>query len=116
MYQGHVDRITRQSVTGWAAETTTPDEYVDISIFVNGRKLAQIACDEARPDLRDIGPYGKGRHGFRYEFKPPLPDAPQVAVAVRFADSGTLLGNGNVLFASGANDGVAIDPPPERQE
>jgi len=64
MIQGHVDRITRQVITGWAADTAAPDEQIDITIFVNGRKMAQLACDQPRPDLRHMGMYGEGRHGF----------------------------------------------------
>jgi hypothetical protein len=116
MHQGHVDRITRQFVSGWAVDTSTPDEEVEITIFMDGRKLAQIACNEPRADLRSMGPFGDGRHGFRYEFKPPLPDVNPISIAVRFAESGTLLGKGTAVLARGATEAVATMPPPEKQE
>ncbi|MGA3402480.1 MAG: hypothetical protein ABSC95_24990 [Acetobacteraceae bacterium] len=116
MIQGHVDRITRQVITGWAADTAAPDEQIDITIFVNGRKMAQLACDQPRPDLRHMGMYGEGRHGFRYEFAPPLPTAEAARIAVRFAESGAWLGHGNALLARGATEAVVVPAPPQRQE
>lgn len=116
MLQGHVDRITRQVVTGWAADAAAPDDRVAISIFVNGRKLAQFDCDQPRSDLRHMGLYGEGRHGFRYEFAPPLPDTEASRIAVRFAESGLLLGHGNALIARGAAEAAVVPSPPQVHE
>lgn len=116
MIQGHVDRITRQVITGWAADTDAPDERIAIAIFVNGRKLAQLACDQPRPDLRHMGLYGEGRHGFRYEFTPPLSVVEAAKIAVRYAESGMSLGNGNARLPRGATEAVVVSPPPQRQE
>jgi len=116
MLQGHVDRITRQVITGWAADTAAPDERITVAIFVNGRKLAQLPCDQARPDLRHMGLYGEGRHGFRHEFTPPLPDAEAARVAVRFAESGRSLGHGDALLARGAAEAVVVPSPAQRRE
>ncbi|HTB43001.1 MAG TPA: hypothetical protein VK741_05195 [Acetobacteraceae bacterium] len=116
MLQGHVDRITRQVITGWAADDAAPDERVAVSIFVNGRKLAQLACDQPRPDLRHMGLFGEGRHGFRYEFAPALPIAEAAKIAVRFADSGMSLGHGNALLARGATEATVVAAPLRKQE
>lgn len=116
LLQGHVDRITRQVVTGWAADAAAPDDRIAVSIFVNGRKLVQLDCDQPRLDLRHLGLYGEGRHGFRYEFAPPLPDTEATRIAVRFAESGLLLGHGNARIARGAAEAVVVPVPPEAQE
>jgi hypothetical protein len=116
MIQGHVDRITRQVIVGWAADTDAPDERIDIAIFVNGRKQAQLACDQPRVDLRHTGLYGEGRHGFRYEFTPPLPPDETAKVAVRFAKSGTSLGHGNALLARGSTEATVVPAPPHKAE
>ncbi len=116
MLHGHVDRITRQLILGWAADTAVPDQEIDVTIFVNGRKLAQLAGDQVRPDLRNMGQYGEGRHGFRYEFVPPLPVVEAARIAVRFAESGVSLGHGDALLPRGATEAVVLPPPPERQE
>jgi len=116
MIQGHVDRITRQVITGWAADDAAPDAQVAVSIFVNGRKLTQLVCNQPRADLRHKGLYGEGRHGFTYEFTPALPVAEAARIAVRFAELGTSLGHGNALFARGAAEAVVVPEPPQKQE
>ena len=50
MDRGHVDRITRQFITGWAADELNPDRRVMVSVFVNGHKIAQFACDQPRSE------------------------------------------------------------------
>jgi hypothetical protein len=116
MIQGHVDRITRQLVMGWAADTAAPDERVDVAVYLNGRKLAQLAGDQPRADLRHKGVYGEGRHGFRYDFVPPLPTSEDARVAIRFAESGESLGNGNVLLLRGATEPTILPTPPLKAE
>src|ERR1700735_4498254 len=116
MLQGHVDRITRQVITGWAADDSAPDERVAVSIFVNGRKLAQVACDPPRPYLRHMGLCGEARDGFRYEFAPALPVAEAAKIAVRFAESGISLGHGNALLPRGATEATVVPAPPQKQE
>ena len=116
MLQGHVDRITRQVVTGWAADDALPDERIAVAIFINGRKLTQFDCDQPRTDLRHKGMYGEGRHGFRYEFTPPLLADDPVRITVRFAESGSLLGHGNAMLARGASEAVVVPVLPPKAE
>ncbi len=116
MLQGHVDRGTRQFITGWAADAAAPNEPVVIGVFVNGRKIAQLACDQLRTDLRHLGLYGEGRHGFRYEFAPPLPDGEPAKISVRFQETGAFLGHGNMFIARGSTEAVVIALPPQREE
>jgi len=116
MDRGHVDRITRQFITGWAADELNPDRRVMVSVFVNGHKIAQFTCDQPRSDLRQTGLYGEGLHGFRYEFSPPIARMAHARVAVRFADSGRPLGNGEALLKGGGDEASITPSPPFKQE
>ena len=49
---GFVDSCTLAGVEGWAASETNPDEVLDISIFVDDRKVAQIRSEVPREDKR----------------------------------------------------------------
>lgn len=101
MLRGHVDLITRRLVAGWAADDEKPDAVVDVCVFVDGVNAAQISCDLERPDLRDKGLYGDGRHGFRYQFASELPLRSESRITLRFIDTGRVLDNGDALLTSG---------------
>jgi len=77
---------------------------VEVSIFVNGRKLVQIKCDQYRPDVKEHG-FGEGRHGFLYGFPTRLDDTSKKKVEVRFAETGAPLSNGIVMLS---NTGVSV--------
>jgi hypothetical protein len=108
MLIGHVDEISRTGVEGWAADDTRPDEAIDVSVFVDGRKIAQFACDRPREDLQETGQYGDGNHGFAYRFPTPLPTTAPVRLAVRFSSTGVPLVKGDCLLSDA---GVAGIPP-----
>jgi hypothetical protein len=46
--RGHVDILTAEAIAGWALDDELPYRSVDVSIFVDGRKLAQVTCDLLR--------------------------------------------------------------------
>jgi hypothetical protein len=98
MLRGHVDGLTRKSVVGWAAVSDNPDLIVEVSVFVDDRKIAQIACDWPRSDLQKLGTLGDGAHGFRFEFPEPLARDTDHRVMVRRSDTGELLNNGEVIL------------------
>jgi hypothetical protein len=93
-----VDSVTRAGVSGWAAAEETPDRVVEVSIFVDGREVAQIGCASKRLDLEQLGTFGNGAHGFRFNFPAPLGAEADRRVTVRFSDSGKLLAHGDVLL------------------
>ena len=59
MLRGHVDILTSTVLAGWAVDLIRPNEPVDICIFVDGHKLAQVTCDHLREDLIGIEGLGK---------------------------------------------------------
>jgi hypothetical protein len=98
MLRSHVDLISTACISGWAVDSARPDDPVDVSIFVDGRKLAQITCDQLREDLVGRPGLGNGRHGFSYSPQPPLAGAMPKRVTVRYARSGNILGRGDVML------------------
>jgi hypothetical protein len=120
MLRGHVDGLTRKSVVGWAAVSDNPDLIVEVSVFVDDRKIAQIACDSPRSDLQKLGTFGNGAHGFRFEFPEPLAKDTDHRVMVRRSDTGELLNNGEVVLRtdestykrSRSSDRLIGDPSP----
>jgi hypothetical protein len=110
MFRGHVDTITHRKVEGWAANDAEPDRAIHASIYVDGRKVAQIICDRLRHDLEKMGLFGGGHHGFQYQFAEPLPDGRPTRVAVLFSETGRRLDRGEwILNWDGSAEVLAPD-------
>ncbi|MGJ0395317.1 MAG: hypothetical protein ACR65U_03685 [Methylocystis sp.] len=77
--QGFVDVCMQSHIFGWAVEN---DGSATLEIFVNDRKVAQIACDFPRPELTQFDL--PERAGFFFPFPAPL--AATDEVSVRFSD------------------------------
>lgn len=100
--RGRVDLASADRVHGWAFDETQPDRQVDISIFVDERKVGQIRCDVMRQDLIAAGRFGSVGHGFEYRFDPILDVSRPRRVSVRFLESGRLLDRGDLMLPEGA--------------
>jgi hypothetical protein len=98
MLRGHLDALDHESISGWAADDASPEAIVEILIYVNGRKAARVACAAPRSDLRQMGIFGEGAHGFRYQFDVPLSRSVESRVEARFVHTGRLLSKGDVLL------------------
>jgi hypothetical protein len=114
MLVGHVGRITPEVIGGWAADTEALDAVVDVIIYVDGKRAARVTCDRYREDLRDLGIYGEGRHGFEHQISPPLPLHLIDRVTVRFADSGMVLPDGERAMRRDASLGAILVTAPGR--
>ncbi len=76
--QGFVDLCSRNNIVGWAMERGDP---ASLDIFVNDRKVGQIACDLRRPELTQFNiPAGSG---FFFPFPSPLAATDEVSVRFR---------------------------------
>jgi hypothetical protein len=64
-YQGSHDRTDGDRISGWAWDSTRPDEPIDVGIYDGERLLATITANTFRQDLLDAG-IGDGKHGFVY--------------------------------------------------
>jgi hypothetical protein len=101
MLVGYVGRIEADFVGGWAAETDEPDTVVDVIIYLDGKRIAQVPCGDFRQDLLDHKIYGQGNHGFRYAFTTVLPLSVLDRVTVRFAQTGAIVPNGDKPLSGG---------------
>ena len=110
MLIGHVDAISAERVAGWAFDGDFPDQRVEVSIFVDQRKVGQITCDRDRADLRQKGQHGDGRHGFLFQFDTPLSTNVERTVTVRHSHSGKDLGNGRCVLSK---SGIRHAPTPK---
>ena len=94
MLRGHIDVITPSVVVGWAADDARPDKSIDISIFLDGTKVAQVPCNQPRSDLKALGTLGRGEHGFSYQFAPSLPPQTEARISVRVSETGEVIPGG----------------------
>jgi hypothetical protein len=108
MLIGHVDEVSHAGIKGWAADDRLPHQAIDVSIFLDGHKFAQVVCDRPRQDLRESGQYGDGKHGFAYRFAAPLPKSVKARLSVRFSQSASPLAKGDCFLS---NAGVTQIPP-----
>jgi hypothetical protein len=114
MLKGHIGRIDPHGVAGWAADTESPDLVVDVLIYVDGKRVAKIACDRFREDLRALKIYGDGHHGFTHAFVEPLPPKFIDNVTVRFAQTGHILPNGEAHLSQRHDLGAIMITAPGR--
>jgi len=98
---GHIDRLDSRQVVGWAleADRKTPDR---VTIYVDGREIAQVRPTLFRPDLLDAG-LGDGWSGFRFYFPTLVGIREPANVVVRAASSGEILPHtvGDQTFLAG---------------
>lgn len=106
-----VDECTRERIKGWAASEARPDEVFDISIFVDGRKVAQVPANIPREDLAKTGRYGDGARGFFHAFDPPLPDGRDVRVTAIYARTGVLVNDGDLRLVGDRVERIERPPP-----
>ena len=66
--RGFVDRVSADSVEGWAQNMEHPEAPVCLDIYANGRLIGQVLANRYRDDLAKAR-LGSGRHGF--VFTPP---------------------------------------------
>lgn len=108
MLTGHVERVSHNEIEGWAADDERPYETVEVSIFVNEHKRAQLACDLGAPELRQIGIWGDGKRGFCLSFPAALGRDATHRVSVRFTATGHSLKGGEVRLSP---DGAITEFP-----
>lgn len=100
--RGRVDQATVERVLGWAFDEEDVERQVEVSIFLNEHKIAQVRCDAMREDLINAGTFGSVGHGFEYRFDPPLDPTKPSRVTVRCLDSGRMLDRGDRMVPDSA--------------
>ena len=72
MLIGHIDRLDRHYLSGWAVDTENPEAILEVAILVNGQEWQRVKADNPRADLFERGDFGHGAHGFTYLFDRPM--------------------------------------------
>jgi hypothetical protein len=98
MHVGTVDIAERDRIEGWAADTDAPNSAVEVVIIVDAREVGRVKADKFRRDLRDLGAYGDGCHGFAFRFEKPLSADKDYEVVVRHASGTEPIGKGRFRF------------------
>ena len=87
---GQLDRVTRQSIAGWARDAATPDQPVRLLVIDNGLVLGEILADQYRSDLQEAG-IGSGCHAYELLIPGGLsPTIRHVIEVVRVGDGAVL--------------------------
>ena len=98
MRRGHVDRVTRTGVFGWALDDQDTALKLRLRITVNGDEAGGCVADLARRDLGKVSKDTEGKHGFSFTFAVPLSILEATHVSVRYADTGAVLPNGEQVL------------------
>ena len=104
---GHVDDITRFSVTGWAADQDNPDRNVKVVIILNGRECARVLADGHRGGLEELRPGSTGKYGFLYYFNPPLSPFTRNEVQIKVERTEHVLSRGHAIIEAARADAPA---------
>ena len=85
--RGHLDRVDRRLIAGWAADEGGP---ANLEVFANGALVGEALARAYRADLRQaIGE--DGRHAFELRLDPPLAASSAHLIEVRRAGDGAPL-------------------------
>ena len=111
MRGGHVDSMTRISVSGWAADDSDPDAQLELRVAVDGHDAGRVFAERPRRDLAALGKYGDGAHGFLFTFPDPL-TAFDHSVRVSFLDGAMVPGGERVLKGEARMPAAGEQPSP----
>jgi glycosyltransferase involved in cell wall biosynthesis len=71
MLRGNVDLVSWRLISGWAQDTSSPEEPVGLIVTDNDQPMMRMPADRYREDLEQAA-IGSGRHSFEIEFPRPL--------------------------------------------
>jgi hypothetical protein len=71
-FSGSLDHADGTSVRGWVVDRAQPDKPVEVHLYVDGKFAAVGLADQPRPDVSAKGYAQDERHGFIFNFDPPL--------------------------------------------
>jgi hypothetical protein len=74
LVRGHIDVADGQRVAGWVYDPRSPDESIEVQLFVDGRFGQAKVADEYRPDLTEARAAPGPNHGFSFDLS--LPSGP----------------------------------------
>ncbi|HST53563.1 MAG TPA: hypothetical protein VLJ61_16245 [Pyrinomonadaceae bacterium] len=71
-FSGSLDQADRASVRGWVVDRARAESVVEVQLYVDGKFVSDGFADQPRPDVSAKGYAPDDRHGFVFNFDPPL--------------------------------------------
>jgi hypothetical protein len=91
-YRGSHDRADAERISGWAWDSTRPNEPIDVDIYDGDTLLATVTADTFRQDLLDAR-IGNGQHAFVYTSPASLKDGRTHTIRVKVSGTDADLKN-----------------------
>jgi hypothetical protein len=70
LLRGAIDVADQTRVAGWAYDPLSPDEKLEVQLFIDGRFAASTRAGERREDLVRAGAAANPEHGFSFAVAP----------------------------------------------
>ena len=88
VYEGFIDHVSCDSITGWAADRNRLNTSINVKIYDGATLVTTVLANTLRSD---VGNYlgDNGRHGFAIKLPSRFKDGQQHILRVRFEDSTT---------------------------
>ena len=67
--RGAIDIADGSRIAGWARDPSSPDEGVQVQLFIDGDFVASMRANEPRPDLVTAGAANRPNHGFAFSIE-----------------------------------------------
>ena len=67
LVRGRIDVMDAGRLAGWVYDPRSPDEAIEVQLFVDGRFAAARIADEFRPDLTEARAAKGPNHGFSFD-------------------------------------------------
>ncbi len=68
LLRGTIDEVNQTRISGWVYDPLSPDESIDVQLFIDSRFIASKPANEIRIDLVEAGATTKPNHGFTFTF------------------------------------------------
>ena len=91
-YEGYLDIVDSQSISGWAYDKTRPDTPLDLEVFDGDVSVATARAGTFRPDLLAAGK-SDGKHAFNIPVPSWMKDGTPHLIRVKVAGTGFYLNN-----------------------
>ena len=62
--RGAIDVADQTRIAGWVHDPQTPDQPIEVQLFIDGKFIATMRADERRDDLVRTGATTQPNHGF----------------------------------------------------
>lgn len=67
--RGAIDVADRTRVAGWVHDPQSPDQPIEVQLFIDGEFVATMRADEKRDDLVRTGATTQPNHGFSFSIE-----------------------------------------------